>query len=91
MTKKQYLEALKRFPDLVYHAWLELLPVRDQQGKPLRANVPIVLIPAARYREIEEQVNRAGFRFADSTVWYIEGYHYPKGYWARAFVRTPEK
>lgn len=88
MTRKEYKEfvkSLKQFK-VELHSWLDILPT----GDPIPA-CPIIFFPTENTDALVLHCAKLGFTLPSSTVWYVEGYHYPKGWTDRALVHTPDR
>jgi len=83
-NKTYWKELLKNFPELFFLSWLDVLPVYDTDGKPIRCCNPIVHFAPENYEQLNKRLQDFGHKFIDSTVWYVAGHHYPKGHWDRA-------
>ena len=80
ITKKEWKQLIKDIPELEFRDWLDYLPVTDTKGNAIKVNNPIVIFKYEDEKAIEKKLNELGYKLISSTVWYIEGYHYPKGY-----------
>jgi len=74
MKKKAWKVLIKSLKDCEFHDWLDILPT----GHTIKA-VPLVIIP-------KEWEPPKGYALRWSTIFYIEGYHYPKGMKIEALV-----
>ena len=88
MNKDDYMDWVCKF-GLGLYSWLKTLPFYDERGKPveLKYAVPLVYYSIAERNEIEARVKRDGFHFSPSTIFYVDGFHIPKGHEMRALVK----